>query len=228
MNRSNYRFVFNPGEDVHGFGIEITSKFREFLLGQKVDVEFYQRRVLRYIKEIMNLDPSLYHERFCDFEGGLLTRVSVPGRAAGLSLEHRGDFWEYCPFNIDGILQERALFAFMMKYLSLMEDRITILETPKSITVNTGDEQELRNQSEEFIRAVYRHIQEELKLPSGKGMHPSFNLEEHGLCHPNGEATDGGIMYLKYQDGVVASVIRTRTEFNYVRYDFFLNLENIS
>ena len=102
-----------------------------------------------------------------------------------------------------------------------------MIEIPKSICINTGCQHAVQSTIDDFLKNVYDHIVEKLNLPDGNGLHPNFKYKLEELHTLNGQPTDGGINYLKYQDTVVAGVIETRTEFNHIQYDFFLNINNL-
>lgn len=91
---------------------------------------------------------------------------------------------------------------------------------PHSITVNTGEQGTVSKtiddffiETRDFIRQKYKVQESEFYIKSGELAYNSFQI------------TNDRITYLSYKDMILASVFETRTEFNYVRYTFFRNLE---
>ena len=92
--------------------------------------------------------------------------------------------------------------------------------TPNPIRVNTGEQQRVSgtidcffSETKEFIEKTYGAQELELEIRSGE------------VAYNPLQVTDDRITYLSYQDMVLACVFETRTEFNYVQYTFFRNLE---
>ena len=103
-----------------------------------------------------------------------------------------------------------------------------MIKVPPRICLNTGDDADTRNTIDDFLSEVYLHLVEKYDLESGNGIHPHFEKRREELFHCGGHAaTNGCVHYLKYQDQVVATVMETRTGFNYIQFDFFLNLGDL-
>lgn len=102
-----------------------------------------------------------------------------------------------------------------------------MVNVPSRIRLNTGDCQPAYETIDSFLVEVYAYVRERFNLPTGCGMHPSFEKRIDEMYHATGSATNGCVHYLKYRGCVVATVMETRTEFNYVEFNFFLNLENL-
>lgn len=102
-----------------------------------------------------------------------------------------------------------------------------MIRIPKSLTVNTGKQEQVYPQIDEFFASV----KQEIEVRQGVFRGPSrFERRILGLCRPSpGQVIplDDMLHLLLYQEKVVAVVTETRTESNYVHYDFFSNLENL-
>ena len=101
-----------------------------------------------------------------------------------------------------------------------------MIKIPKSICVNTGGQSTVQPTIDSFIEEVYETLVDKLNLERGNGRHPHFERRVEKTYYTK-DCETGGIYYLKYRDRVVAIVLETRTELNYVQYDFFLNIEGI-
>lgn len=92
---------------------------------------------------------------------------------------------------------------------------------PQSRLVNTGDEHKVQPtiddffaETAEYIRAKYPRVgPEELFIDSGE------------ISYSWGAIPTDRITHLKYKERVVACVLETRMQFNYVQYDFFRNVK---
>jgi ADP-ribose pyrophosphatase YjhB (NUDIX family) len=94
---------------------------------------------------------------------------------------------------------------------------------PLSFSVNTGDEEDAHRVSENFIMEAYYEVMRREGLPEGKCMHPYFDRKDGEIARHQ-VITNDAVSYLRYQERVVAAVFRTRTDLNWVQYDFFLSL----
>lgn len=109
------------------------------------------------------------------------------------------------------------------------------IKLPKSYTCNTGEQdyQKIRD----FFISVKEYIENNIIIREG----PSpFEIKLMGLCDET-ELLSGGdkirpsldkthmlkFRLPEYGERIVAVVLETRTEFNYVHYDFFYNLNSI-
>ncbi|MFH1917506.1 MAG: hypothetical protein ABIJ14_00120 [Nanoarchaeota archaeon] len=96
------------------------------------------------------------------------------------------------------------------------------MKTPKPQTYITGEQVNGYNQITEFFDSI---IKEEINLPKN---HPHIELRVRGMYRLENKAeTDECTHMLLYKERVVATVIETRTDHNYVHFDFFQNLEGI-
>ncbi len=94
---------------------------------------------------------------------------------------------------------------------------------PESIKVNTGDQVEVSKTIDDFFIET-----EDFILSNYHGNQNDFRLESGEITFQPNVVTDNRITYLLYKQRVVACVLETRTEFNYVHYDFFRNLDDLS
>ena len=94
---------------------------------------------------------------------------------------------------------------------------------PFSRIVNTGGQYLVQStiddfftETAEYIRAKYPRVDpEELFIDSGEISYRLSAIPTDRITH------------LKYKERVVACVLETRTQFNYVKYDFFRNVEGL-
>ena len=91
---------------------------------------------------------------------------------------------------------------------------------PNPVTVNTGEQERVSKtiddffvETRDFVRQAYGVQESEFHIKSGE------------LAYNPPQITADRVTYLSYKDMVIACVFETRTEFNYVRYTFFRNLE---
>lgn len=96
-----------------------------------------------------------------------------------------------------------------------------MIKIPPSVRVNTGEQSKVRSTIDDFLEEVYQTVADQLNLEKGNELHPYFEIKNSSTLN------NENFTYLKYKDNVIAIVTKTRTEFNYVQYDFFLNLDNI-
>jgi len=103
-----------------------------------------------------------------------------------------------------------------------------MIEKPPSLVCKP---EELHKVSiDSYLIRVYDAIMDKHKLERGNAMNPHFELVDRMLTieKPGGViVTDGGMRYLTYEDKIVAAVIQTRSEFNYMRIDYYLNLPSV-
>lgn len=93
---------------------------------------------------------------------------------------------------------------------------------PKPITVNTGDQYKVTKTIDDFFLETCDYIREKYQVQPSECQIKSGEIAYNPL-----QVTDDRITYLSYRGIVLACVFETRTEFNYVQYSFFRNLENI-
>jgi hypothetical protein len=95
---------------------------------------------------------------------------------------------------------------------------------PASLTVNTGEQYKLQNIIEDFFTETRDAVAERFgftEMPPIK-----FEIRSGEISYTQ-QITDDRMTYLLYDDMPIACVLATRTEFNYVRYVFFRNLESL-
>ncbi|MBT4165657.1 hypothetical protein HOE04_01310 [archaeon] len=96
------------------------------------------------------------------------------------------------------------------------------MKTPKTQIYITGEQVNGYNQITKFFDSI---IKEKIKLPKN---HPHIELRVRGMYRLENEAkTDECTHMLLYKEKVVATVIETRTDNNYVQFNFFQNLERL-
>ena len=98
---------------------------------------------------------------------------------------------------------------------------------PELITVNTGDQVEVSKTIDDFFIETKDFIVSNILSEYG-GNQNDFRLESGEIAFQPNVVTDNRITYLLYKQRVVACVLETRTEFNYVHYDFFRNLDDLN
>ena len=94
---------------------------------------------------------------------------------------------------------------------------------PNPIVVNTGGQSTVTNTIDDFFLETERYVRENYKVQKSE-----FEIKSGGLAADFSQMSNDRITYLCYQDLVLASIFETRTEFNYVRYTFFRNLESLN
>lgn len=96
------------------------------------------------------------------------------------------------------------------------------MKTPKSIIVNTGDQNPVYETIDRFFESVQKEVE---RIPKG----PYFERRIRGMYRTSevaSEATplDDCVHMLLYKDRVIAHVLEIRTEENYIHFSFFKNL----
>jgi len=94
---------------------------------------------------------------------------------------------------------------------------------PNPIVVNTGGQGTVTNTIDDFFVETINYVKEQYEV---EGLY--FEIKSRRLEQQSLQVTNDRITYLCYQDIILASVFETRTEFNYVRYTFFRNLESLN
>ncbi|MEK6853151.1 MAG: hypothetical protein AABX64_00540 [Nanoarchaeota archaeon] len=94
---------------------------------------------------------------------------------------------------------------------------------PESVTVNTGEQHLVQPTIDDFFCDTVEHIRTFYNLEPGL----NYFLIKSGMIEYSGIQSDERVTYLSFYGRAVASVLETRTEFNFVRYTFFRNLEGI-
>ena len=101
------------------------------------------------------------------------------------------------------------------------------MRIPVSITVNTGEQYGVYPIIEKFFSEARAEIEKKIKIEEGPS---DFRIEIKSLCKlvagTSLESNEFAQM-LYYKDKVVAVVLETRTEMNYIHFDYFLNLKHL-
>ena len=96
------------------------------------------------------------------------------------------------------------------------------MKIPKSITVNTGEQGEVYKNIERFLLEAKSEIEKRV----GTENNPSkFNIDVKQLCMLSGGtplASNEFAHMLYYREKVVAVVLETRTNSNYIHFDYTL------
>lgn len=95
------------------------------------------------------------------------------------------------------------------------------MEIPKPITVNTGDQAPVYRTIDDFFDLIMNHLEPEpLKRPTEFEIrHDALQkfLNSSGRYNPSDEFCH----MLLYQQKVIAVVVETRNDLNYIQFDFF-------
>jgi hypothetical protein len=100
------------------------------------------------------------------------------------------------------------------------------MEVPKPITVNTGEQGEVYRNIERFFLEVKSEIEKKVKEEEGP---TKFRIENKNLCKivaGNSLASNEFAHMLCYRERVVAAVFETRTPWNYIHFDYFMNISD--
>ena len=97
-------------------------------------------------------------------------------------------------------------------------------KTPKPITVNTGEEGRVTKIIDDFFSEIKEFILSEYHPVPHPGM---FIINSGELAFSPNVVTNNRLTYLLYEERAVACVLTTRTEYNYIHYDFFRNLSQL-
>ena len=100
------------------------------------------------------------------------------------------------------------------------------MKIPDPITVNTGEDSEVRKTIDTFFQEVILEIEKKVNRKKGPS---EFRLDILNLCPigPIPIQSDEYIHRLFYKEKVVAIVSETRTERNYIHFDYFFNPTNL-
>jgi len=101
------------------------------------------------------------------------------------------------------------------------------MKIPDSIIVITGEQEEAHRTIEKFFEETITEIKKRVRIPNGPSR---FELKVSNLCELNPsppKSSDDYVHMLFYERRVVAAVFETRTEYNYIQFDYFQNLSNI-
>jgi hypothetical protein len=95
-------------------------------------------------------------------------------------------------------------------------------QVPNSIQVNTGEQEKVSKTIDDFFLETKAFVEKRYNVQQSE-----FKIKSGELAYNSAQITSDRITYLAYRDMILASVFETRTEFNYVRYTFFRNLESL-
>jgi len=94
------------------------------------------------------------------------------------------------------------------------------MKIPKSATYITGEQHKGYKQIDKFFNSI---IEETIKLPRN---HPNIEKRVMGMWRLYNEVKiDGRVHMLLYKQQTIATVIETRTNNNYVHFDYFQNIK---
>ena len=97
------------------------------------------------------------------------------------------------------------------------------MKIPDSVTVNTGKQEEIYRTIDDFFASISDELEPEpLKRPT------EFEIRHDNIqrfANPSNISipSDDFCHMLVYQQRVVAVVLETRNNFNYIQFDFFYN-----
>ena len=96
------------------------------------------------------------------------------------------------------------------------------MKIPESITINTGEQFEVGKTINTFFLEAKKEIEKRVNIEKGPS---KFRLEVRNLCplSPTTKQSDDYAHYLFYKEKVIAAVFETRTEMNYIHFDYFFN-----
>lgn len=90
------------------------------------------------------------------------------------------------------------------------------MQIPDSIRCDPSE----RDSALEEINRFFSSLEQEVKKTNGEG--PYFERRCQGIHHlPHTVPTDDMIHTLRYKDDVIGVVSETRTDSNYIRFNFF-------
>lgn len=94
------------------------------------------------------------------------------------------------------------------------------MKIPHSVTVNTGEDSEVRKTIDRFFKETRSEIE---KRVNTKENPLRFRRDILNLCElaPTPKQSDDYVHVLSYKEKVIAAVFETRTEMNYIHFDYF-------
>ena len=97
-------------------------------------------------------------------------------------------------------------------------------EIPTSIRIDTGNQTKIQGTIDDFFKETAEFIETNYLIEPN-----SLSIRTGGIAYDSMEPilTDNRVTYLIYKQKVIAIVMETRTEFNYVQFDFFRNLNGL-
>ena len=112
-----------------------------------------------------------------------------------------------------------------MNHAQVKSDTLVKMDLPKSIRANTDDHSKIYGDISKF----FIPIRDELVKKGIENGPNYFEITIKSLGEPLKpyRELDGMMHILKYKNRVIAVVSETRTETNFVQFDFFKNLEGL-
>ncbi len=100
------------------------------------------------------------------------------------------------------------------------------MKIPDTVTVNTGEDSEVRETIDKFFEEVKSEIEKRVCIKESPS---KFRLDIANLCEsaPTPKQSDNYVHLLFYKERVVAAVFETRTEKNYMHFDYFFNISKL-
>lgn len=95
---------------------------------------------------------------------------------------------------------------------------------PESVTVITGDQHLVQPTIDDFLMDTVEHLKANYGLKPGPD---PFLIDSGAIAYNSLTLTDDRVTYLSFFGRVVATVMETRTDLNWVQYTFFRNVEGI-
>ncbi|MGA2130020.1 MAG: hypothetical protein ABSG05_00165 [Candidatus Pacearchaeota archaeon] len=89
----------------------------------------------------------------------------------------------------------------------------------ETVIVNTGDQHKVQRKIDKFFSELVEFLERNDGADSR-----FFEIKSGNIAYGGRQVTDDRVTCLFYRDTVMACVTETRTEFNYVSYSFFRNI----
>lgn len=90
---------------------------------------------------------------------------------------------------------------------------------PHATTVSIGEQEIVQKTIDSFFLETKEFIGKRYEVQESL-----FRIESGGIAYRQSQITNDRITYFCYKDSVLASVLETRTEFNNIRFTFFLGI----
>ncbi|MFZ5955615.1 MAG: hypothetical protein ACOYT4_04265 [Nanoarchaeota archaeon] len=94
---------------------------------------------------------------------------------------------------------------------------------PKRIIVNTGEQQTIQETIDDFFINTKKYLQSKYQNLRDN----NFEIKYGSIAYNCQQITNDGIINLLYMSHQIASIVMTRTELNYVEYNFYRNLRGL-
>jgi len=158
VTTTNYRIVYRPEKErpvgMSGFTVYLNPRFVSFCKKQEFDTSIYNSIGQEMMKAAGFSDVVVQHyPRSCNFEGGFLTNITVPGNACGLDyMTHGPDSPMLAPHNVDNDTQMKALLGIFSHWAQNMEYKIMITQPDlSSIAMHAARLEEILDKVGTFI-----------------------------------------------------------------------------